>query len=117
MPHHHRRARGAAREEETAGHRHARLQHILTVELELMFSAELSDPRLEAVQLTAIELSLDCRNIRVHYVHPKPAEVAQALSRALPFIRAVIGERLSIKRVPELRFAVDPRMEGAGVAG
>jgi ribosome-binding factor A len=96
-------------EEEAAGHRHARLRHILSEELDTMFRAELSDPRLEDLRITALELSIDCRHARVYFAHPSADEAVLGIARALPFIRVQLAGRLRIKRVPELRFEVDPR--------
>src|SRR5215831_18117176 len=96
-----------SRQAQAAGHRHARLQHVLYDELDAIFRCELSDPNLEAVHLTAVELSVDCRNARVWYVHPSEEDAARGLERALPFIRHRLAESLSIKRAPELRFEFD----------
>jgi len=50
--------------QQAAGHRHARLQQILREELGALVRDELSDPRLDEVMVTSVELSVDYRNAR-----------------------------------------------------
>jgi len=92
-----------------AGHRHARLSHLLSEALEAVVRDELSDPSIEEVSLTAIDLSPDGHHVFVHFVAPDPASAAEALSRASPFVRTCIADRLGLDRVPHVHFEKDPR--------
>ncbi len=100
------------RETERAGHRHARLQGIIFEELRALLNDEVSDPLLDDVQVTAAILSVDYRHLRVHCAAPSDERHAQlvvlALQRAAPFIRARLADAIDLKRVPELRFVVEP---------
>jgi ribosome-binding factor A len=102
------------RDEEHAGHRHARLTQLIHEELEALLRDEVADPRLEGARVSAVELSVDYRSARVRFVlgdwSPTAAALAQAergLERASAFLRARLGEALDLKRVPELRFIYD----------
>jgi ribosome-binding factor A len=100
--------------DENAGHRHTRLQQLIHEELESLVRDEVTDPRLEGVRCTSVELSVDYRSARVNFVLPpgdeSPARIAKvdkAFERATPFLRARLGDALDLKRVPQLRFLYD----------
>ncbi len=104
------------REEEGggAGHRHPRLQGLILEELRALLRDDVTDPALFAVRITAAVLSVDYRNARVHFGTigaeegtRGEAEVARALTRATPFLRARLADALDLKRVPDLRFVFD----------
>jgi ribosome-binding factor A len=90
--------------------RHLRLQSTLFQEVSRLFRGELSDPLLEGVSVTSLELSPDGRNARVGFTLPPehaeagPAPVEEALTRASGFIRSQLALGLDLKRVPHLRF-------------
>jgi ribosome-binding factor A len=94
------------------GHRHGRLQQILREELDALVRDELSDPRLDGVSITSVELSVDYRNARVTFWAARPAppsrderdRLEKAFARATPFLRASLAESVDLKQVPMLRF-------------
>jgi ribosome-binding factor A len=96
-----------------AGHRHERLSRLLREELDALVRDELTDPRLDGVTVTFVELSVDYKNARVGFVGPGGADherrdrMARALVRATPFLRARLAESVDLKLVPALRFAWD----------
>ena len=99
--------------------RHLRLQSTLFEEVSLLFRGELSDPLLEGVTVTTLELSPDGRHARIGFTLPPerqesgPAPVEEALERATGFIRSQLALGLNLKRVPHLRFVcvgVAPRL-------
>jgi ribosome-binding factor A len=99
-----------ARNEEGAGHRHARLEEMILEELRGLFRDDITDPALASVAVTRLVLSVDYRHARVHYVvaPDAPRVVVEArLTRATPFLRGRIGEAIDMKRVPDLRFVLD----------
>ena len=71
----------------------------------------MSDPRLEMVTITGVEVSSDVRYADVYYSRfgtPEEAEgSAAALTSATPRLRSVLGREVRLKFVPELRFHVD----------
>jgi ribosome-binding factor A len=113
------------REQEGAGHRHARLEGLILEELRALLGDDVSDPALYEVRITGVALSVDYRNARVHFVfglgdaegelaRERP-RVERALARATPFLRARLADALDLKRVPDLRFVFDgvvPLTEG-----
>jgi ribosome-binding factor A len=89
---------------------HLRVQSILFQEVSRLFRGELSDPLLEGVSVTSLELTPDGRNARIGFTLPPecadtgPAPIEAALVRANGFIRAQLALGLDLKRVPHLRF-------------
>ena len=60
-------------------------------------------------------MSADLQQARVYYTAIGDAkarqESARALGRATPFLRRQVGQRLNLKRVPELTFFFDEAIE------
>ncbi len=102
-------------EKEGAGHRHLRLQGLILEELRALLRDDVADPALTAVRITALVLSVDYRQARVHFATlgdsrngGRPGgDAARALGRATPFLRARLADALDLKRVPDLRFLFD----------
>ena len=59
------------REREGAGYRHQRLEVSILEELRSLLRDDVSDPELERVGVTAVALSPDYKNARVHFVIPR----------------------------------------------
>jgi ribosome-binding factor A len=102
------------RSDDSAGHRHARLEDVILGELRSLFRDDVSDPDLRAVRVARIVLSVDYRHVRVHYVlspeegSPSPIRLVEArLRRATPFLRARLAEAIELKRLPDLTFVFD----------
>lgn len=100
--------------DEHGGHRHERLQQILEEELQSLIHDELTDPRLDGLKVSKIELSVDFRSARVKFITEKPEETAtnlakidRALVKATRFLRARLSESMEVKRLPELHFVYD----------
>jgi ribosome-binding factor A len=105
-------------EAQPAGHRHARLEHLLYEELDALLRDELYDPALEEVRFLGVDLSVDYRNARVRFAL-SPGQAAKreaaerALSRATPFLKGRLAEALDLKFVPALRFVYSPLAPGS----
>lgn len=99
-------------EPDAAGHRHARLEHILLIELQSLVSDEATDPALAGVRLLSVHLSPDAGHARVAYVVTAPLtrehavrhESARGLARATGFLRARLAAQLDLKKLPGLTF-------------
>lgn len=104
----HRRERGEARSTRT-GHRHARLQHLITEVVDAVVRDELSDPAVQEVVLTGTQLSPDGHHLYVWISAPDPVSACAALGKAAAFVRTRLTDRLGLDRVPHLHFSVDPR--------
>lgn len=75
------------------------------------------DPRLAKMSLTGVRVSGDLKHATVAYAvvggEADKAEVARALAKGVAFIRRSVGETLSLRFVPELKFEFDRNLEYA----
>jgi ribosome-binding factor A len=87
----------------------------------------LSDPRLELVTVTGVDVSPDLRHATVFYTalaggasrrggtapteDERQAQTRAALRSATPHLRAELGRQVRMKYVPELTFRTDPAIE------
>ena len=94
------------------GHRHNRVgDQIREVVSELLARGAVHDPGIGFITLTRVEVSSDLQMARVFYTSlgdaKALAETAKALKRATPFVRRAIGDRMRLRRVPEVNFRFD----------
>ena len=76
---------------------------------------EISDPRLDMVTITGVEVSYD-RSVANVYYPTEPSrytEVAQAFNAAAGRIRSLMAKKLSWRVAPELRFHLDESVDNA----
>lgn len=76
---------------------------------------EISDPRLDMVTITGVEVSYD-RSVANVYYSTEPSrytEVAQAFNAAAGRIRSLMAKKLSWRVAPELRFYLDESVDNA----
>ena len=95
-----------------ATHRPDRVGDQIRQELsELLSRGAVHDPGIGFITLTRVKVSPDLQIARVYYTTLGDAtarrETAKALERATPFFRRQVGERLQLRRVPELEFQFD----------
>ncbi len=97
------------------GHRAERLADQIRVELAELISQELKDPRIGFATVTRVELSGDLHHARVWVSVLGEAEEQRAtlegLTSAAGFLRHEIGQRLNLRRVPDLAFILDHSAE------
>lgn len=121
-------------ESSKASSRIDRLNQVLFEELSALVEDELRNPCFSQVRIRAVELSVDARSLRVHFVvlerepesefsyqHASRGEperdttddgarstrrrdIERAFERATPFLRHRLTELVELKRVPDLRF-------------
>jgi ribosome-binding factor A len=98
------------------GSRPDRVADQLRGELAMMLTREVHDPGLGFVTLTRVQVSPDLQQARVMYTvlgdDKARTSSAKALERAAPFLRRQLGQRLRLKRAPELRFTYDESVAG-----
>jgi ribosome-binding factor A len=84
------------------------VREVLADELE-----RLSDPRLELVTITGVDVSPDLRNATVWYsaLGRDRDDVAHGLRAAAPHMRATLGQQVRMKYLPKLEFREDPAIE------
>jgi ribosome-binding factor A len=79
---------------------------------------ELRDPDIGFVTVTGVELSSDLRYAKAFVSmmgNPKEKTASlAALRKAAPFARRVLGDRIRLRHVPEIRFFEDPTESRAG---
>jgi ribosome-binding factor A len=97
------------------GSRPARIADQVRAELGELLSRGVKDPGLGFVTITQVKVTPDLQLARVFYTalgdEKAKRESERALSRALPFLRRQLGERLRLRRVPELEFKYDKSIE------
>jgi ribosome-binding factor A len=93
-------------------HRPDRVADQIRQELsELLSRGAVHDPGIGFITLTRVKVSPDLQLARVYYSSMGDEKAlrdsARALPRATPFLRRQVGERLQLRRVPELEFRFD----------
>ena len=83
----------------------------IRVELTQLLAREVHDPGVGFVTITRVKVTPDLLLARVYYTSfgdtKAQQESGKALKRALPFLRRQIGQRIQLRRVPELEFFYD----------
>jgi ribosome-binding factor A len=93
------------------GNRPERVGEAIRDEIAVLLSREVHDPGVGFITLTTVKVSPDLQLARVYYTtmgdEQARRETAKALGRATPFLRRQVGQRLRLRRVPELQFFYD----------
>ena len=91
--------------------RTARLGEQIRQDLTELLARDVRDPGIGFITLTRVRVTDDLQQARVFYTTlgegADAKKTARALDRATPFLRRALAERLRLRRVPELTFAVD----------
>ena len=94
-----------------------RVDELLKQEIARVVRVEVKDPRVGFATVMDVSSSRDLRHARVYVSVMGTEEEKQATMDALRgasgFIRARIGEALTLKRLPDLRFELDRTLEHA----
>ncbi len=84
-------------------------------ELGRIIQQELSDPRLQFVTITEVDVSRDLRNARIRFSvlgeKDRVQAAQQGLEGAKGMIRKLLGQSMSIRHTPELFFIFDQSVE------
>jgi ribosome-binding factor A len=93
------------------GARPDRVADQIRAEVATMIARDLHDPGLGFITITRVEVSPDLQHARVYYsaLGDRAARTnsGKALERASSFMRRQIGQRLRLRRSPELAFEFD----------
>ncbi len=77
--------------------------------------AEVSDPRLDLVTVTSVEVSSDLSLANVYVITHGDQErydaMLEGLESAKGRIRSLLGQRVPLRLTPDLRFFVDPSID------
>jgi ribosome-binding factor A len=97
--------------------RTARLNEQLREEISLLIREDVNDPRAAAATITDVETSAELDHARIWITalgdEEEKAAALAGLRSAAAFIRAQLGRRLHIRRIPELHFEIDRKLENA----
>ena len=92
-------------------HRVERIQKQVQEEVSQMLATEVRDPGVGLVTVTRAKVTGDLSLARVYWTMIGDAaerkKTVQALERASGFVRHLLAERLSLRRVPEVKFIFD----------
>ena len=92
-------------------HRVERIQKQVQEEVSQMLATEVRDPGVGLVTVTRAKVTGDLSLARVYWTMigdlNERKKTVQALERATGFVRHLLAERLSLRRVPEVKFIFD----------
>jgi ribosome-binding factor A len=98
-----------------ASARQGRVGDQLRVEIADLLARVVQDPGIGFLTITAVKVTPDLQQARVYYTtlgdDKARKESRRALERVTPFLRRQIGQRLRLRRVPELQFHFDETVE------
>ncbi|HEY8998664.1 MAG TPA: 30S ribosome-binding factor RbfA [Edaphobacter sp.] len=105
-------------EQRARAHHRNRVANTFSEEIGAMLEGELSDPRIAPSHVTDVVLAPGGKSARIYVaVHGTEAEEESTLAglmTARAYIRSQLRERMGVRHVPELTFAIDrsERMTG-----
>lgn len=92
-----------------------RIDELLKQEIGDLIAREIADPDIGFVTITDVETSPDLRHAKVWVSVIGQPDARQAsvrgLQRAMPFVRAQLGRRLRLRRIPEFSVRLDDSVE------
>jgi ribosome-binding factor A len=98
------------------GSRPDRVADQIRSELADLLARDVHDPGIGFVTLTRVRVTPDLQQARVLYTalgdEKTRAASGRALERAAPFLRRKLGERLRLRRTPEILFIYDDSVAG-----
>ena len=95
-----------------------RINGLLREEISLLLSREIKDPRLDGlISITRVDTSSDLRNARVFLSvmgdQASKDSALEGIQSAASFLRRSLRDRLKLRYVPFLKFAIDESIEDA----
>ena len=94
-----------------------RINEQLREEISLLVRDAVRDPRVSLATITAVQTSPELDHAKVYFTalgsDEERAELHAGLRSAAPFIRKALGQRLHMRRIPELHFEQDRVLEEA----
>lgn len=99
-----------------AANRPTRVGELLRQILAAILLERVSDPRLQDLTITEVDMSPDLKQARVYYLERQgtdPAETMAALDKALGFIKQEVAREHILRTMPEFHFLPDESLERA----
>ena len=95
--------------------RPSRVGEQIREDLTELLAREVHDPGIGFLTITRVQMTSDLQSARVYYTTLGDAQArkqtSRALDRATPFLRRHLGQRLRLRRIPELQFFFDENIE------
>jgi ribosome-binding factor A len=92
-------------------HRVERIAEQIREELSQILATEVSDPGVGLVTITRVKVTADLSLARAYWTvlgeGKERTDSAKALNRAVPYLRHLLSQRLTLRRAPELKFQYD----------
>jgi ribosome-binding factor A len=92
-------------------HRVERVAEQIREEVSQILATEVADPGVGLVTVTRVKVTADLSLARVYWTImgdvAQRKETAKALTRATPFVRRLLSQRLTLRRSPEVQFLFD----------
>ena len=92
-------------------HRVERIAEQIREELSQILATEVSDPGVGLVTITRVKVTADLSLARAYWTvlgeGKERTDTAKALNRAVPYLRHLLSQRLTLRRAPELKFQYD----------
>lgn len=96
---------------ETVNKRANRVAEQMKQELSDIITRRLKDPRVGFVTITDVEVTGDLQQAKVYFTvlgdEEKKSSTLEALEKASGFIRSEIGNRIRLRKTPEIQFSFD----------
>ncbi len=97
--------------------RQLRVNNLLQQEIADIIRREMEDPDVGFVTITGVDVTVDLRFAKVFVSvlgdDKDKRRTIRSLARAARFIRRLLGDRLTMRRIPELSFRLDETAERA----
>ncbi|MCM8778562.1 MAG: 30S ribosome-binding factor RbfA [Candidatus Omnitrophica bacterium] len=88
-----------------------KVAQVFKKEVSQIIHHELHDPGIGFITITGVEITDDLRFAKIYYSilgsEKEKEETAKALKRSEGFIRKLLGQRVRLRFVPEIRFVSD----------
>ncbi|MCC7031675.1 MAG: 30S ribosome-binding factor RbfA [Acidobacteria bacterium] len=92
-------------------HRVERIAEQIREELSQMLATEVRDPGVGLVTITRVKVTADLSLARVYWTAmaegKERTDTARALGRVAPFLRHLLSQRITLRRVPDIVFHYD----------
>ncbi|MFQ5328915.1 MAG: 30S ribosome-binding factor RbfA [Thermodesulfobacteriota bacterium] len=95
-----------------------RVGDLIRKEIAVMLLGDIRDPRVALVTITKVAVSDDLQQAKVYFTalgdEEERREALEGLRSASGFIKRTLAHRVSLRRIPALRFTYDKSIEYAG---
>jgi len=95
-----------------------RVGDLIRKEIAVMLLGDIRDPRVALVTITKVSISDDLQQAKVYFTalgdEDERGEALKGLQSASGFIKRTLAQRVSLRRIPALRFTYDSSIEYAG---